>query len=276
MKPSGGGSAVLGYHDHYVVDGGRDRIILTALVTPASIMDNTPLLDMIHWVRSRWELDPEIAVGDAKYGTVPNIAGLEKAGSKAYLPLADLSKRTQYYPASCFHYDAEQDQYLCPQEQILRLRSRRKSEQVHVYRADARTCNACPVKSECTGSKSGRHIFRPFLQEHIDRVKGYHETEAYKKAMRKRGVWVEPLFGEAKQFHRLRRFRLRGLIKVNIEGIMVAAGQNLKRLIKKKRQDFLGNTPENARPRSARFLFVGAQIMKKLDEYRFGPTFSTG
>jgi hypothetical protein len=44
-------------------------------------------------------------------------------------------------------------------------------------------------------------------------------------------VWVEPLFGEAKEFHHLRRFRLRRLRKVNIEGVMVAAGQNLKRLI---------------------------------------------
>jgi len=51
--------------------------------------------------------------------------------------------------------------------------------------------------------------------------------------MRKRSLWVEPLFGEAKEFHRLRRFRLRRLLKVNIEGVMVAAGQNLKRLIKR-------------------------------------------
>jgi hypothetical protein len=50
--------------------------------------------------------------------------------------------------------------------------------------------------------------------------------------MNKRAFWVEPLFGEAKDFHRLRRFRLRGLLKVNIEGVMIAAGQNLKRLIK--------------------------------------------
>jgi hypothetical protein len=53
-------------------------------------------------------------------------------------------------------------------------------------------------------------------------------------AMRKRGYGVKPLFGEAKDFHRLRRFRLRGLLKINIEGVMVAAGQNLKRLIKHK------------------------------------------
>jgi hypothetical protein len=53
--------------------------------------------------------------------------------------------------------------------------------------------------------------------------------------MRKRSLWVEPLFGEAKEFHNLRRFRLRRLRKVNIEGVMVAAGQNLKRLIQHHR-----------------------------------------
>ena len=50
--------------------------------------------------------------------------------------------------------------------------------------------------------------------------------------MRKRGVWVEPLFGEVKEFHRSRRFRLRGLKKVNIEWMLIAVGQNLKRLNK--------------------------------------------
>jgi transposase len=44
MQPSGGGSAVMGYHDHYVVDGGKALIILSALITPASITDNTPIL----------------------------------------------------------------------------------------------------------------------------------------------------------------------------------------------------------------------------------------
>jgi len=88
------------------------------------------------------------------------------------------------------------------------------------------------VKSKCTGSKSGRHIFRSFFQEYLDKVETYRQTEAYLKAIRKRSLWVEPLFGEAKEFHRLRRFRLRRLLKVNIEGVMVAAGQNLKRLIR--------------------------------------------
>ncbi|UCD97364.1 MAG: hypothetical protein JSV42_10300 [Chloroflexota bacterium] len=36
-------------------------------------------------------------------------------------------------------------------------------------------------------------------------------------------MWVEPLFGEAKEFRRLRRFCFRRLLKVNIEGVMIAA-----------------------------------------------------
>jgi hypothetical protein len=137
MRPSGGGSAVLGYHDHYVVDGGKARIILAALVTPASIMDNTPLLDIVDWVCDRWKLTPKLASGDAKYGTVPNIVGLEKRGMKAYSPLPDLSKRTKYYPPSQFQYDPENDQYICPLGEILSLFSRRKTEENFVYRAEA-------------------------------------------------------------------------------------------------------------------------------------------
>jgi transposase len=232
MHSSGGGSAVLGYCDHYVVDGGKSRIILSALVTPASIMDNTPILDLVDRVCNRWKLKPKLAVGDARYGTIPNIAGFEERGIKAYLATPDLSQRTKYYPAKLFQYDPENDWYVCRQGKVLPLFSRRKTEQVFVYKLRANVCNACPVKSECTSSKSGRYIFRSFFQEHLDKAKAYRQTEEYQKAMRKRSMWVEPLFGEAKEFHRLRCFRLRRLLKVNIEGVMIAAGQNLKRLIK--------------------------------------------
>jgi len=167
MQPSGGGSAVLGYRDHYVVDGGKTRIILSALITPASITDNTPILDLIDWICSRWKIGPRLAVGDARYGTTPNIVGFEKRGIKAYLATPDLSNRTRYYPAKLFQYDSEKDHYICSQGQTLPLFSRRKTEQVFVYKPKAEVCNACSVKSECTGSKSGRHIFRSFFQEYL-------------------------------------------------------------------------------------------------------------
>jgi hypothetical protein len=39
------------------------------------------------------------------------------------------------------------------------------------------------------------------------------------------------IFGEAKDWHGLRRFRLRRLEKVNTEALLKAAGQNIKRLL---------------------------------------------
>ena len=99
------------------------------------------------------------------------------------------------------------------------------------YRGEAAICNACPVKPKCTTSDHGRKVQRSFYIDYLEKVRGYHATEAYKKAIRKRQVWVEPLFAEAKEWHGLRRLRLRGLLNANIQGLLIAAGQNLKRFL---------------------------------------------
>ena len=62
-------------------------------------------------------------------------------------------------------------------------------------------------------------------------MRGYHATEAYKKAMRKRQVWVEPLFAEAKDGTAYAASGCGGWTNVNIEGLLIAAGQNLKRFL---------------------------------------------
>lgn len=54
----GEGHTHLGYQDHYVVDGGRARIILAALVAPAEVQENQPALDLLWWTRFRWKLRP--------------------------------------------------------------------------------------------------------------------------------------------------------------------------------------------------------------------------
>jgi transposase len=227
MKPTGQ-RASLGYHDHYVVDGGKARIILHALITPADVMENEPMLDQLRRVRFRWKVEPKRVVADTTYATAENIRALEEGGIRAYVPLPDRD-RTPYYGPSRFAYDAERDEYRCPQGEPLRRETAKYTERVVVYRAAPTACNACPLKAACTASDAGRSIHRSFDAEYIERVRGYHASAAYRKAMRKRQVWVEPLFAEAKQWHGLRQFRLRGLQNVNMEGLLVAAGQNLKR-----------------------------------------------
>jgi DDE family transposase len=87
------------------------------------------------------------------------------------------------------------------------------------------------LKAKCTTSDHGRVLYRHFDEDFYDRVRRYQGTKPYEKALRKRAVWVESLFGEAKDWHGMDRFRLRRLKTVNIEALMVAVGQNTKRLV---------------------------------------------
>jgi transposase len=229
-----GGGIHLGYHTHYVIDGGKRRIILAVLVVPGEVMDNQPMLDLLWHVYFRWRVRPKQVTGDTTYGTIENIVAIEDAHIRAYVPLPDWEHMTAFYGPSKFSYDAEHDRYLCPQGQpLLPSRIEYKAQKVE-YRAHAATCNACPVKTQCTSSDQGRQLHRSFYADYLERVKGYHQTFAYHKAMNKRKVWVEPLFAEAKDWHGMRRFRLRRLWRVNCEALVTATGQNLKRLLQKR------------------------------------------
>lgn len=227
-----GSGAALGYHDHYVVDGGKHRVILAALVTPAEVMENVPMRDLLWWVCFRRKLWPHHVTGDTTYGTVENIVAVEDAGIRAYLPLPDWgSRRPGIFSQGDFLYDATRDEYRCPQQHPLQRATAKYSEGVVVCRANAAPCNVCPLKDRCTESRHGRTVHRSFSEEYLETVRSEYATEAYHQAMRKRHVWVEPLFAEAKAWHGLRQFRRRGLENVTIEGLWVAAGQHLKRFL---------------------------------------------
>ena len=225
------GGVDLGYHDYSVVDEGTARVVLVALVTPAEVMENQPMLDLLWRVCFRWKLRPRQVTGDTAYGTTENIVAIEKAGIRAYVPLPDFDHRTAYFGRDRFTYQSDRDAYRCPGGQELRFRKHKYTERTRVYQAPAAACNTCPLKPQCTTSAKGRQVKRSFDEAYLERVRAYHGTEAYAKARRKRQVWVEPLFAEAKDWHGLRRFRLRGLLKVNGGALLIAAGQNLKRLL---------------------------------------------
>ena len=115
----GGGPVHLGYQTHYVVDGGKQRMILAALVTPAEVMENQPMLDLLWHVRFRWRLSPRQVTGDTKYGTLENIKAIEDAGMRAYIPLFNRdNEHGAYYGSSRFTYDAINDRYTLPERSV--------------------------------------------------------------------------------------------------------------------------------------------------------------
>ncbi len=221
----------LGYLTHYVVDGGKARVVLNVLVTAAEVTENLPMREMLFRSTFRWRLRPRSVTGDAAYGTRENVASIEKAGVRAYLALPEQGKRTSLFTIEDFVYDAEKDLYTCPQGETLRRQGHDRRGGYVRYAVRTTACEECPLKSKCTNSPKGRWISRSLDEEYQERVRAYRETEAYRRALRKRAVWVEPPFGEAKEWHGSRRFRLRGLEKVNAEALMIASGQNVKRLV---------------------------------------------
>ncbi len=183
MNSKGEGTR-LGYHTHYVVDGGKARIIMAVLVTPSEVMENQPVLDLLWRVRFRWKLWPRQFTGDTTYGTSEIITALEQQQIRPYVPLPDFDQRTEFFGQRDFRYDAEHDRYMCPNGAELRLLPSGCTEQFKQYRAKASVCNACPLKSRCTTSKTGRRLSRHVAEESFERVRAFHQTDAYKTQRR--------------------------------------------------------------------------------------------
>jgi Transposase DDE domain len=126
---------------------------------------------------------------------------------------------------------AMHDHYLCSQGHVLCATYYLEEKQEVQYRADAAICQVCPVKAQCAPNTRSRYVHRSSFADYLERAKAYEQTFAYQKALAKRRVWVEPLFGEGKQWHGMGRFRgTRGTGSVNCEALVIATGQNLKRL----------------------------------------------
>jgi len=137
------GSA-MGYRTHSVVDGGKARIILAALVTPFEVTDNPPMLDLLWRTRFRWKLWPGQAPGDRKYGTEEHIVAIESQHIRAYIPLPDHDHRTEFFSSQQFGYDAQRDVYICPAGKELHFWKLQTTERSRLYRARAKNGHHCP------------------------------------------------------------------------------------------------------------------------------------
>jgi hypothetical protein len=153
------------------------------LVTAADVMENQPLLDLLWRARCRWRLPVRQVTGGTTYGAIENIVALEDQGIRAFVPLPDFDERAPYYGASKFVYDPQRDAYDCPASHPLDRWKATSTEEVIVYRAEAAICTACPVKSARTGTDKGRQVRRSFYAAELDRVRSYHQTVAYDKAV---------------------------------------------------------------------------------------------
>jgi hypothetical protein len=69
--------------------------------------------------------------------------------------------RSHRYRTAGFTYQPDHDLWLCPRDEPLWPYEVDREHRLVRYRARPSVCNACPAKTDCTGSHTGREIARP-------------------------------------------------------------------------------------------------------------------
>lgn len=218
------------YLDHRTVDG-KLGIITDSFATPASVHDSIPYLARLDRQRARFGL-PVATVGlDAGYASAAIAHGLTARGITGVTGYRNPTPpRPGMMRPSRFTYEAGTDSYRCPQGQSLAYATTDRTGYRH-YRSDPKVCRTCPLLASCTtNAKAERTLTRHVWQDERDRVDANRLTAWGRLVYARRKETVERSFADAKQLFGHRYARFRGLVRVQVQCLLAAAAQNIKKI----------------------------------------------
>jgi transposase len=217
------------YNAQAVVDQNSKLIVAADVVVDES--DNYQLVPMLEQVEQNIGKVAGQTAADAGYKAVTGLAEAEARGFPVLVNLAE--PEDEPYHASRFRYDEQTDQCICPRGQVLgfegfRVREKVEAYQVRVYRCE--NYQDCPVRWQCSSSKTGRTV--QIHQNHgaLLRQREKLKDEKMRQLLKQRSTTVEPVFGWAKQGFGFRRWTVRGLEKVRTQWRLQCTAMNLTRL----------------------------------------------
>jgi transposase len=217
------------YLDHRTVDA-QHAIITDTHVTPATVHDSVPYLRRLDRQRKRFGFGVQAVGLDAGYATTAIAKGLEERGIYGVTGYRQPNHGEGLFPKRKFRYDAERDVYVCPGQQLLVYRTTNR-EGYRQYHSDARQCRDCPLRPQCTRSRSMvKVVTRHVWQAARDRMDSHRLQPRGKEIYERRKETVERSFADAKQLHGHRYARMRGLVNVREQCLLAATAQNIKKI----------------------------------------------
>ncbi len=227
MKPGGG--SVVGYNVQTAVDE-KHHMIVTHEVTNATT-DRQQLSKVAKQAKKVLRTKALKVVADAGYYEGNSIADCYAADITALVPKTDTSpaKSKGRYSKADFRYDAQKNEYVCPDGERLtkRRESHEKGKTLWVYWTNR--CGSCPLKADCT-TGSERRIKRWEKEDILDIAAA--ELRRERDAMRQRKALVEHPFGTLKQAMGATHFLTKRLPSVKAEMSLHILAYNMKRAIK--------------------------------------------
>jgi transposase len=212
-----------------------------------------PMLATVHSL-TRARLAAVLA--DAKYANLVDLTICEREGVTLYAPegndaspaqskskskaqsksksksksKAKAKAKAELLPKSAFTWDAQRQEYRCPEGHSMPYATSVKEERAggvvvyDTYRCPGELCRACPLGATCTTSPKGRTVGRAQGEERIEGLRQRMASAEAKALYRRRRETVERGFADLKRHRAMDRFHGRGLGRALAElGLQVLA-----------------------------------------------------
>jgi len=227
------GNTTLGYKDHRAVDD-KCGIVTATVTTPANVNDENTLTKVIEEHQSNTDSKVKTAVADNVYGTGENFKYMYQNGIKPCMkPRSGNSRCHPDFSHTKFKYDRKNDCYICPAGKTLKIKHNNRTENAVTYIAERKVCEQCQHMDKCLTSKiSGRQVQRNINKDYIDWGVNCLPKHERKRLMARRKYKAEGSFADAANNHGFKRMRFRGIEKARMQNLMIAAIQNLRKLMR--------------------------------------------
>jgi transposase len=182
---------------------------------------------------------PRACMGDSGFGSEENYDYLHKQDIDNYLKYNTFHQELKGKPPknrfhkNNFTYDENDDSFLCPEGRRLRFTETQERKTANGYMSQCdiyvcEDCSGCAFAAECKKTDGPRTLSRnPRLDAYRHEAMENLTSPEGIDLRKRRGVDVESVFGHIKHNMGYRRFRLRGLPKVNIEMGLLSMAHNM-------------------------------------------------
>lgn len=248
----------LGYKAHLTETCEEDQPnLITHVETTVGTIQDEQMTDPIHQALEDKALLPKEHLLDRGYvNTNVLINSQEQYGVEVIGPIkVDTTWQAQSgkgFDVSCFMIDWEQHKVTCPRGQVSQVWTDNRTDragnpQIYVRFAKS-SCQACPVRADCTRSAEGPRTlsFKPKTAfEVLQWARQREHTQEFKERYAKR-AGIEGTISQGTRSFDLRRSRYIGQAKTHLQHILIAVAINLARFV-----DWINEVPRAATRTSA-------------------------
>jgi len=228
MKQGGGKGFDVCYNVQTSVDEENGLVVDFNVTNSAN--DTGELSDMVARSMDALGAEEVTVLADTGYSNGEEIAKSEEMGAECLIPKPKPSHqpKNEDFSRTNFTFDAESNTYTCPAGNEMPQVRTRKDNDFKVY-ANRVACMECPVKDQCTKSKTLREIERSPYQENIDRAA--QNVRENPGLYQRRMELSEHPFGVVKRALGFDQFLCRGKEKATGEIALAFLAFNLRRAV---------------------------------------------